>query len=286
MQEKSLSKFAEMRKKWLMDNSLGNYKLKEDEEFSNDLGLILCKTCHKPIRRLTFKEEIGKDVYVLIDNGTCDCKIKENINSEEKKKSENMKIIQNTDMYLRAVGQKFRYITFDKLDHSLMDEAYKKRATMIEMWCKEYKLGNKGFSLIGDVGLGKTTLTGCTRNYLIDNGYSCMMATTSQIVDDILSRVDSESFSFNTYKITDVLIIDDIGADFDGKNEKRASLYNDILFDIINYRYTNNKTVCYTSNVSRDKMKESGVDNRILDRFKEMISYEIFMAGESLRSRV
>lgn len=98
--------------------------------------------------------------------------------------------------------------------------------------------------------------------------------------------MDSESFSFNTYKITDVLIIDDIGADFDGKNEKKASLYNDILFDVINYRYTNNGTVCYTSNISKEKMKDSGIDKRIIDRFDEMISYEIFMAGESLRSRV
>ena len=62
-------------------------------------------------------------------------------------------------------------------------------------------------------------------------------------------------------------------------------MYINILFDLIDYRYAN-KAVFYTSSITRDKMKDAGVDNRTVDRFSEMINIEMFIEGESLRSRV
>ena len=65
---------------------------------------------------------------------------------------------------------------------------------------------------------------------------------------------------------------------------EESNMYINILFDRIDYRYAN-KAVFYTSSIIRDKTKDAGVDNRTADRFSEMISIEMFMEGESLRSR-
>ena len=281
-----ISKLPEWRKKWLMDNSLGNYKLKENELFSRTLDSVLCKTCHKPLRRLAFKEEIGKDVYMPIDNAMCDCMVKANEAADETAKRLRIKSVMNGEMYLRSVGLKFRHASFEKLDPGLMTGSTMKNAECIKTWCDGYKPGVPGWSLTGDVGLGKTRIASCVRNALLDNGVSCMLATAKQIVDDISDRVDRDDFSFNTYRISDVLIIDDICADFDAANERRSSYFNSVLYDLINYRYVNMLTVCYTSNLSRAEMIKAKMDKRIVDRFSEMIALDLRMEGVSVRGDV
>ena len=285
--ESFLKQYREHRKERLMAKSCSSYQLKENEMYDANLAYVLCKTCHKPLLKRTFNDEIGKDIWEEINNRVCDCVYEKNSNDTDKQIAENNKLIMNNDMYLRSVGEKFKDIRFSTLDKSIMDDDYRYKAAVLLGWCDEYKPGKRGWSLIGDVGLGKSTLSGCVRNSVMDKGFSCVMATTTQIVNDMCDGVDSEGFSFNTYRIADVLIIDDIGAEFEkGISESKASLYNGILFDLINSRYVSNKTTCFTSNITRENMGKLGMDKRIVDRFSEMIEHEMFMEGESLRSRV
>lgn len=281
-----MSKFDEAKKKWLMSISVDKYLLKANEVFNTTKNEVLCAKCHKPIRILTWNDTIKELVYQPIDNCMCDCKRKINEEKDDSARKDRMKIIMNSDMYLRYVGEKFKDTRFVSLDPSLMNDTFKTISAIVESWCREYKPGNKGFLLYGDVGTGKTTLMACVRNHLIDSGYSCVFATMSQIVEDISKKVDSEQFSFNTYTISDVLMIDDLGADFSTANSKRAEYMNDIFFEIINYRYVHNLTTCYTSNLTRKQMMDNGIDKRALDRFVEMIPDELIMEGESLRGRV
>ena len=62
------------------------------------------------------------------------------------------------------------------------------------------------------------------------------------------------------------------------------SEYNSILFSLVNERLTNHRTVCYTSNISLKDMETSGIDRRITDRFKEMISGDYMLEGEAKRA--
>ena len=285
--ESFLKQYKEHRIERLMAKSCSSYHLKENEMYDGNLAYVLCKTCHKPLLKRTFNEDIVKDIWEEVNNRVCDCVYEKNSNETDIQIAENNKIIMNNEMYLRSVGDKFRDIRFNTLDKSLMNDDYRYNAASLVEWCDEYKPGNRGWSLIGDVGLGKSTLSGCVRNAVLDKGYSCVMATTAQIVNDMCDGIDSEGFSFNTYRIADVLIIDDIGTEFEkGISESKSSLYNGILFDLVNSRYVANKTICFTSNITRDKMEKLGIDKRIVDRFSEMIIHEMFMEGESLRSRV
>ena len=113
-----------------------------------------------------------------------------------------------------------------------------------------------------------------------------MLAAARQLIDDISDRIDRDDFSFNTYRISDVLIIDDICADFDSANERRNFYFNSVIYDLINYRYVNMLTVCYTSNVLRAEMIKAKMDKRIVDRFSEMIALDLRIEGESVRSRM
>lgn len=280
------NRFDEAKKKWLMSISVDRYQLKANEAFSPSKNEVLCAKCHKPIRILTWNDTIKELIYQPIDNCMCECKVKANEEKDDSARKERMKTIMNSDMYLRYVGDKFKDTRFINLNPDLMNDDFKTMSAIVKSWCNEYKPNNRGILLYGDVGTGKTTLMACVRNHLIDNGYSCVFATMSQIVDDISRKVDSEQFSFNTYTIADVLIIDDLGADFSSANNKRAEYMNDIFFDVINYRYVHNLTTCYTSNLTKQQMIEKGIDKRTIDRFVEMIADEWIMTGESLRSRV
>lgn len=279
-------KFDEAKKKWLMSISIDNYQLKANEVFSPTKNEVLCVKCHKPIRTLTWNDTINELVYQPIDNCMCDCKRKSNEEKDDSFRKDRMKRIMNGDMYLRYVGDKFKDTRFSNLDPTLMNDAFQKISIIVNNWCKEYKPRNKGILLYGDVGTGKTTIMACVRNHLIDNGYSCVFATMSQIVDDISKKIDSEEFSFNSYTISDVLIIDDLGADFSSANSRRAEYMNDIFFEVINYRYVHNLTTCYTSNLTKQQMIDKGIDKRTVDRFSEMIADEWITEGESLRGRV
>ena len=79
-------------------------------------------------------------------------------------------------------------------------------------------------------------------------------------------------------------LIDDICVDFDSANERLNSYFNSVLHDLINYRYVNMLTVCYTSNMTiwADMIKVKR-DKRIVDRFSDMIALDIRIEGASVK---
>lgn len=82
-----------------------------------------------------------------------------------------------------------------------------------------------------------------------------------------------------------MLIIDDIGADFSNQGIRKSD-HNSTLFSIVNFRDVNHMTTCYTSNLSKQKLISLGVDNRAIDRLKEMASMQYMLEGESIRGKV
>lgn len=272
----------EIVKKWLTENSIENYKLQENEIFSTTRNEVLCKKCGKPRKRLSWSDTIGNLVYRPVEE-KCDCELKAIEEEERQKRISFCKGYYNTELYLDEVKKEFRYSRFDTIKEGFMHPDFYQAMDVMKGWVDIYKPGDGGISIIGDVGLGKSTLMACLRNELLDRGYSCALATVSTIMEHDRNRtVRQNEFSYDTYWNVDVLIIDDLGADFRNQGLNRNS-YNAILFSLINFRNTNNRTLCYTSNLDRTEMIESGIDSRSVDRLKEMISIQLMLEGTSMR---
>ena len=262
--------------------SVDNYQLKENEVFDSSGNYVLCKKCGKPKKKLTWSNVICNLVYHPVDE-KCDCE-KAKIEEEERQRRISFcKSYYNTELYLEEVKEEFRYSRFRSLKEGFMHPDFYQARDVLAKWVDEYKPGTKGVSIIGDVGLGKSTLMDCLRNELLDRGYSCVLATVSTIMDHERNRtVRQNEFSYETYWNVDVLIIDDLGADFKNQGINKNN-YNATLFSLINFRNTNNRTLCYTSNLARSELIDLGIDNRSVDRLKEMISVQLMLEGNSMR---
>lgn len=262
---------------------LENFKPNPNEEISSDLSKVFCKVCGKPKYILQWSPLCRKDRYMLVDNIGCDCmREAERIKSMEEY-SERLQRVYNADPHLRSLGDMFKDVGFDSLDVNLGSNSFWEAEGELVGWCLNYKPGNKGFALMGDVGLGKTTLAACVRNTLLWQGTPCVVATGSQIDEDLTSGFVSDSMSYQTYKNVDVLIIDDLGADIEQKELRKSRSYNASLFEVINSRYVNGKTTCYTSNMTCDELIQMGLDKRYIDRLAQMIGNKYNIVGQSVR---
>lgn len=111
-------------------------------------------------------------------------------------------------------------------------------------------------------GTGKTLLSCCLANELMDNEY------VSVKFIPVLDFIEMTKKSFNAeYNEVDaifkarLLILDDIGA------QMKKEWVDSVLYRLINYRSTNKLVTIFTSNVPLDNL---GIDERIIDRIRKM----------------
>lgn len=262
--------------------SVDNYQLKENEVFDSTHNYVLCKKCGKPKKKLTWSDAICNLVYHPVDE-KCDCE-KAKIEEEERQRRISFcKSYYNTELYLEEINKECRYSRLDSVPDDLFHEDFYNVRDTLKEWVNGYKPGDMGVSIVGTVGLGKSTLMACLRNELLDRGYSCVMSTISNIMRHQSYRtVRQNEFSYETYWNVDALIIDDIGADFTNQGLKKSD-YNATLFSIINFRNTNHRTTLYTSNLYNPELIRMGVDERAIDRLEEMVELRFTLEGESIR---
>lgn len=262
--------------------SVDNYQLKENEVFDSTHNFVLCKKCGKPKKKLTWSDAICNLVYHPVDE-KCDCE-KAKIEEEERQRRISFcKSYYNTELYLEEINKECRYSRLDSVPADLFHEDFYNVRDTLKEWVNGYKPGDMGVSIVGTVGLGKSTLMACLRNELLDRGYSCVMSTISNIMRHQSYRtVRQNEFSYETYWNVDAMIIDDIGADFTNQGLKKSD-YNATLFSIINFRNTNHRTTLYTSNLYNPELIRMGVDERAIDRLEEMVELRFTLEGESIR---
>lgn len=267
--------------RWLNENNVYNYRLKEGEMFDKSHNMVLCKVCGKPKKVLRWSDRIGEVVFYPVEE-KCDCEKAAIAKTEKEKHDAFVMEYYNTEPYLQEIRVEYRHSRLNDLREGTMDPCFYEIRDCLSDYVKEYKAGDRGIAITGDIGTGKSTLMAALRNELIGRGFSCAFATMSKIMEHTRKHTETEEFCYRTYWDVDVLIIDDIGADIREDRYSRSE-YNSILFSLVNERLTNHRTVCYTSNLSNKDMEASGIDRRITDRLKEMIGYPYIIEGESKR---
>ncbi len=123
----------------------------------------------------------------------------------------------------------------------------------------------KNLLFTGTAGVGKTFISGCIANELLQNGHTVLYETAPQLLDDIFEyKYGSKSKNlkdlYDSIFNVDLLIIDDLGT------ENQTSAKFTELFTIINTRILNPNTKTIISTNHDLKQLSKLYDDRILSR--------------------
>lgn len=123
----------------------------------------------------------------------------------------------------------------------------------------------KGILFYGTVGTGKTFMSACIANALLDLGYSCHMTTFARISNELQATWNKQEY-INRLMRYDLLIIDDLAAERDNE------YMNEIVFNVIDERNRCRKPLIVTTNLTGEELKRPADRNksRIYSRLFEM----------------
>jgi len=196
----------------------------------------------------------------------------------------------NSILHLSGIPKRFQSKTFDNFI------AEKEGQKIALRKCRSYannfsEMMASGKSMIftGGTGTGKTHLANAIANHVIENGHTAYFAAVRKILTAVKSTWRSNSPKteeevIKNFANLDLLIIDEIGVQFDTDSEKM------ILFDVINARYENNKPTIILSNLSVTSETETSIESilgeRIMDRLRESGGTKIVFDWDSERPNI
>lgn len=253
------------------------------DEFLNEDNLIYCRKCLTP--RQVVIEVLDRTRIVR-----CICKCqKEQLDLEEKLKKENekrMKILKLQETSL--LGERYKNIRFENTncEHS---EDFKKIFIRCQKYCEaseEVIENGFGIYLYGGSGTGKTHLTSCMANRLMEQHKQVLFTNffeISKVIRDTFNGKGSESQQIKRFADIDFLFIDDLGTER-VKNNGEDTWLQEKIFEVINKRYNNKKPTIFTSNYSiQELINDRGIMQKTVDRIVEMSNLIYKLDGQSYR---
>lgn len=152
-------------------------------------------------------------------------------------------------------------------------------------FCKEYAddfhVPNDSIFMTGGTGLGKTHLSLSIAKKVIEKNYSVVYGS----VPDLLRRIENAHFNrsedetevINTLKECDLLLLDDLGAEFE------SAFYVSCLYELINSRMNYGKPTIVNTNLSGAELKKRYSD-RIVSRLYSMKT--LVFSGDDIRMKL
>lgn len=209
-------------------------------------------------------------------------KCKNHLNYERRKQAR--KLIQSLYMPKEILEAKIEKIEYDPYRKSVIKN--------VSQFLDQAKnaLPSRGLYLTGPFGVGKTYFIGAIANKLQEYNISSTLIYMPEFVREMREAIkdDTVQEKINVFKETDVLMLDDIGAE-----TFSAWFRDEILGSILQYRMMENLPVFFTSNYTMEQLEEvlststrGGVERvkagRIMERIRQ-VSKEVVFEGANRR---
>lgn len=205
-------------------------------------GLLYCGKCNTP-------KQVRVTLFGQERTPHCMCKCRKEEYEQEKAEDERQRREQRIKD-LRRMGfadSELEHWTFDKDDGK-----NEKVTTVAKNYCtnfREMKAAGKGLLFYGTVGTGKTFISACIANALIDKGYACMVTNFARLTNTISGMFDGKQEYIDRLNRFDLLIIDDLAA------ERDTEYMNEIVQMIVDNRYRSGLPLIITTNLTAEEIK-------------------------------
>lgn len=238
-----------------------NNPIQEGDYYGDD-GLLYCGKCNTRrqcvIDDWRFK---GRKTTVF-----CECKCRTEKRLAEEKRHLQVKKMQEIER-LRRLGfpdEDMQKWTFDKDDRS-NEKISEVARNYVEQFAEMKKRG-KGLLLFGKVGTGKTFISACIANALIDKGRACLVTNFARLVNTLQGMYDGKQEYIDSLNKFDLLVIDDLAS------ERDTEYMGEIVQNIIDSRYRAGLPLIITTNLTSDELKHPNEmrKQRIYSRLFEM----------------
>ena len=249
-----------------------NFHINEGDYRGED-GSLYCGRCGKVKEMVVYPLDIPMTVHPI-----CACE-KEKLESElvAEELAEKLDEVKR----LRAIGfpdaelRKWTFAADDKSNAWLTMVAQKYVEKFTEM-----KKEGKGLLFYGPVGTGKTFISACIANALIDKGFQCKVTNFATIVRELEEayKNEGEQKYLNKLNEFDLIVIDDLGA------ERNTEYMTEKVTDIVDFRYRSGKPMIVTTNLTGQELSNAAdiKRQRIYSRLREMC-YPVKVDGADRR---
>lgn len=205
-------------------------------------GILYCGSCNTP--KQTVVHLFGRTMKPF-----CLCKCAAEKRDQEKaeweRQQQRLRIeSMRRDGFPDAEMQKWTFANDDNKNPKISQIAHK----YVENFDVMRKKG-KGLLLFGSVGTGKTFISACIANALIDQGYSCMVTNFARLTNTIQGMFDGKQDYLDRLNRFSLLVIDDLGS------ERDTEFMGEIVQNIIDGRSRAGLPLIITTNLSSEELK-------------------------------
>lgn len=247
-------------------------------------GLPYCSKCNTP-RFVKLRNNDGSD---FITRCLCKCQAEERdanlLEKEQQKLKDNFRERQKISM----MGEKYLDARFDT---AVRTDSNQKIYSSCENYVKnasQVLTNNIGIYIYGNNSSGKTYLTACMCNALVEKGYTCVFTSMPKIISEIQKSYNNNA-ALSQAEVVEMLsrkqflFIDDLGKEFIGQN--KSAFAEKVLLEVLNTRYNNGLPTIFSSNFSlTDFIEKLDVDKAISERVNEMSTRVFRLEGDNFRN--
>lgn len=171
----------------------------------------------------------------------------------------------------------YKNFTFESADNKQTKEMIQARS-YVEHFDEMFKDG-EGILYFGNVGTGKTFISCCIANALLEKGYRVLVRNFSDIANEHFDAHDKE-YVFEKYSNCNLLVIDDFAI------ERKTEYMGEIVYQILDRRIGNGKPIIITTNLSAQHMKSAEYlkEQRLFSRITK-VCIPIKISGEDRRRK-
>lgn len=257
-----------------------------DDTYIGADGIKYCSKCHT-------KRETDDILPFLNRRMPIPCKCMQEAEQKEREHKEYLAKMEKLEGLRSAslLGARYKDTTFETTDTTVGGDfvkAYNRCRKYCEISTEALKNGY-GIYIYGNSGTGKTHLTACICNELLNQYRQCLFTNFFEISKKIRAtygrnNADAETVIKRICEV-DFLFIDDLGTEALQRNGEDTWL-QDQVFDIINKRYNNNKPTIFSSNHSLGELiSDRGMMQKTVERIMEMSTAIIKVEGASYRPK-